>query len=110
MELTLEVYGLVKHLPQNEIYGLSDQMRRAAVSVPSNIAEGHGRNSNKEFVKFLLISRGSLLELETQITICEKPNFLNPPQIIKSKTLIEEIGKMINALIAYRENLNLQKI
>ena len=65
MDLTIEVYRLVKFLPREETYALSDQMRRAAVSIPSNIAEGHGRNSNKEFANFLSIARGSLTELRT---------------------------------------------
>ena len=65
MDLTTEIYRLVKFLPREETYALSDQMRRAAVSIPSNIAEGHGRNSNKEFANFLSIARGSLTELRT---------------------------------------------
>lgn len=69
MDLTVEIYSLIKLLPREETYALADQMRRAVVSIPSNIAEGHGRNSDKEFIKFLTISRGSLLELETQIKI-----------------------------------------
>lgn len=58
MDLTVEIYSLVKLLPREETYALADQMRRAVVSIPSNIAEGHGRNSDKEFIKFLSISRG----------------------------------------------------
>ena len=65
MDLTTEIYRLVKFLPREETYALSDQMRRAALSIPSNIAEGHGRNSNKEFANFLSIARGSLTELRT---------------------------------------------
>ena len=65
MDLTTEIYRLIKFLPREETYALSDQMRRAAVSIPSNIAEGHGRNSNKEFANFLSIARGSLTELRT---------------------------------------------
>ena len=76
MELTEEIYRLVKTLPREETYGLSDQMRRAAVSVPSNIAEGHGRNSEKEFIRFLCMAKGSVFELETQILlIFVKPLF-----------------------------------
>lgn len=105
MELTLEVYALVKLLPKEETYALSDQMRRAVVSIPSNIAEGHGRNSDKEFVKFLYISRGSLLELETQIEICHRLCYFNDNQSYPASILIIEIGKMLNALISFRSNL-----
>ena len=65
IDLTTVIYQLVKHLPNDERYAISDQMRRAVVSVPSNIAEGRGRGTNKEFVRYLLMSRGSLWELST---------------------------------------------
>ena len=71
MDLVVEVYSLVKLLPKEELYALSDQMRRAVVSIPSNISEGLGRNSDKEFIQFLSVSRGSLWELATQIEVCE---------------------------------------
>jgi len=67
--LALNVYRCTRSFPKDEIYGLSSQMRRAAVSVPSNIAEGKGRHSHKEFLQFLYHARGSLLELETQVSI-----------------------------------------
>lgn len=70
MDLKEEVYRLVRLLPREETYALSDQLRRAVVSMLSNIAEGHGRGSDKEFVKFLTIARGSLFEVETQLLIC----------------------------------------
>ena len=70
MDLVDEIYRLVKFLPKEETYALSDQMRRAAVSVPSNIAEGYERKSPKEFANFLSIARASRAELETQICIC----------------------------------------
>ena len=98
IDLTTEIYQLVKQLPQDERYALSDQMRRAVVSVPSNIAEGRGRGTNKEFVRYLLMSRGSLWELSTQLVICEKLHFLNDIQTSKARKMIIEISKMINAL------------
>ena len=98
VDLTAEVYQLVKQLPQDEHYAISDQMRRAVVSVPSNIAEGRGRGTKKEFVRFLLMSRGSLWELSTQLVICEKLHYLDPNQTYKARQLITEISKMINAL------------
>jgi len=98
MDLTIEVYSLVKSLPREELYGLSDQMRRAAVSIPSNIAEGEGRNSEKDFVRFLAQARGSLWELSTQLDICERLNYLDKQQTAVAHGMIIEIGKMINAL------------
>ncbi len=98
MDLTMEIYSLVKLLPKEETYVLSNQMRRAVVSIPSNIAEGRGRNSNKEFLNFLSIARGSLWELETQLEICKRLGFLDNTQTDKSYVLITEVSKMLNAL------------
>ena len=98
MDLTIEVYKLVKLLPREELYSLSDQMRRAVISIPSNIAEGQGRQSDKEYVRFLSVARGSLWELLTQIEICERLNYVAKDQTITVRTLITEISKMLNAL------------
>lgn len=98
MDLTVEVYELVKLLPKEETYALSDQMRRAVVSIPSNIAEGQGRNSDKEFIQFLSIARGSLWELETQIEICLRIGYIDQSLTTSIYNLIAEISKMINAL------------
>jgi four helix bundle protein len=98
MDLTVEIYSLVKLLPREEAYGLSDQMRRSAVSIPSNIAEGQGRDTMKEFVRFLSIARGSLRELSTQLEICERVNYLDVSQVSSAQKQIEEIDKMLNAL------------
>lgn len=81
MELVAEVYRLVKRLPKEELFALSDQIRRAAISIPSNIAEGQGRNSLKEFIHFLAIAKGSKAELETQLLLCVKVNYLNNSEI-----------------------------
>ena len=98
MDLTIEVYKLVKLLPKEETYALSDQMRRAVVSIPSNIAEGQGRNSDKEFIQFLSIARGSLWELETQIEICLRIGYIDQSLATNIYNLIAEISKMLNAL------------
>ena len=98
MDLTVEVYKLVKLLPNEETYALSDQMRRAVVSIPSNIAEGQGRNSDKEFIQFLSIARGSLWELETQIEICLRIGYIDQSLATNTNNLIAEISKMLNAL------------
>ena len=97
MDLTIEVYSLVKCLPKEETYSLSDQMRRASVSIPSNIAEGRGSNSNKDFVRFLAQARGSLWELSTQIEICERLHYLDSQRTANAKDLITEISKMIKS-------------
>ena len=98
MELTVEIYSIVKLLPQEETFALSGQMRRAAVSIPSNIAEGQGRDALKEFIRFLAVARGSLRELSTQLEICERVGYLKQSQTVKANDLIEEIDKMLNAL------------
>lgn len=98
MELVVEVYKLVKKLPKEELFALSDQIRRAAISIPSNIAEGQGRNSLKEFNQFLAIAKGSKAELETQLLLCVKVNYFDYSEIETSLNLIQEIGKMLNAL------------
>ena len=98
MEMVKEIYSLVKKLPKEEIYALSDQMRRAAVSIPSNIAEGQERSSKKEFAQFLKIAKGSKSELETQLLICKEIGYLTETEIQKAMNLLSEIGKMITSL------------
>ena len=100
IDLAVEIYKLIKLLPKTETYGLSDQMRRAVVSIPSNIAEGQGRNSAKEFVNFLAIARGSQKELETQIYICTRLEYFTEEEALTALNLCEEIGKMLNSLIS----------
>ena len=96
MQLAKMVYLLQKGLPKEEMYGLGDQIRRAVVSVPSNIAEGYGRGSDAEFKRFLAISRGSLFELKTQLQLAEGVGLLNINEEVWN--LIEEVGKLINGL------------
>ena len=98
MELTQKTYELTKTFPSEEIYGLTSQIRRSSVSIPSNITEGYGRNSNKNFVHYLNISKGSLFELETQLLIAKNLGYIQT--IIEDVfLLIEEVGKMINSFI-----------
>ena len=99
MDLTVEIYKLVKLLPKEETYALSDQMRRAVVSIPSNIAEGQGRNHPKVFVNFLSIARGSQSELNTQLEICIKLNYFTEQDAKNAFNLCEEVGKMLSTLI-----------
>ena len=86
MELVVEVYQLVKKLPKEELFALSDQIRRAVISIPSNIAEGQGRSSLKEFLYFLSIAKGSKAELETQLLLCVKINYLKSQRYKKRCT------------------------
>lgn len=99
MDLVEETYKLVALLPQTEIYGLSSQMRRSAVSIPSNIAEGQKRQSSKEFAQFLSIAQGSNSELQTQLFICNRLRFLTEEQTKKSIDLTVEVDKMLSRLI-----------
>ncbi len=98
MMLVKEIYSVVKLLPKEELFALSAQMRRAAVSIPSNIAEGFGRNLPNEYVRFLNIAKSSSYELETQLNICVMLNYTSKEQILTALELTDEIGKMITAL------------
>ena len=97
MSLVVSIYTLVKVLPKQETYALSDQLRRAIVSVPSNIAEGQNRNTSKEFVQFLYISLGSISEVETQLLIGQRLKYFD--NIENELNSITKIRKMLNALI-----------
>ena len=97
MDLVENIYKLSAQFPKEEMYGLTSQIRRAAVSVPSNIAEGASRQGNKEFVQFLYISLGSLSEVETQIMLAKRLNFVSNIDIILKE--ITTIKKMLNGLI-----------
>ena len=99
MELVEEIYTLVKKLPKEETYALSDQMRRAAISIPSNIAEGKARNTIKEYVNFLSIARGSASELNTQVLICIRLHYFSEEEADKALTLCEETGRMLHSMI-----------
>lgn len=99
IQLVVGIYSLVHDFPKNEMFALSDQMRRAAVSVPSNIAEGYERKSVNEYIHFLSIARGSKAELETQLHICEKLNFGNKEKLNEVMSLCLEVGKMLNRMI-----------
>ena len=99
MELVKSVYALTKQLPKEEILALSNQLRRAVVSIPSNIAEGYGRNSKQDYLRFLNIARGSKNEVETQLHICLLLEYLNQNELSASLNLCQEVGKMLNALI-----------
>ena len=96
--LVLAIYEIIKKLPKDERYAFSDQIKRAAISIPSNIAEGATRHSTKEFIQFLYIALGSASELETQIIIAEKLGYIKNKEVLFSNITI--IRKMLNALIS----------
>jgi four helix bundle protein len=98
MKLAKELYQLTSKFPKEELYGLTSQIRRAAVSVPSNIAEGAARNSDKEFIQFLYVSLGSLAEIETQIILAKELGFLSELTVLSP---IEHSRKFILGLIKY---------
>ncbi len=100
MALVKEVYRVTGNFPRDEIYALTSQMRRAAVSVPSNIAEGAGRNGEKEFFQFLSITRGSLCELETQILIAKDVEYLDDCDdlLVRMDKVFSLLGGLINSL------------
>lgn len=104
MNLVILTYRLTGQFPKEELFGLSSQMRRAAVSIPSNIAEGHGRNSDKELIRFLFISLGSASELETQILLSNKLDFLNEEGFNQLNELNNEIIRMLVPLIRSKNN------
>ncbi len=99
MELTVLIYKLTASFPREEVYGLTSQLRRCAVSVPSNIAEGQGRLNTREFKQFLGIARGSNCELQTQLEIAQRLGFGDPSQIDQAEGLAHEIGKMIFTIL-----------
>ena len=99
MVLTLNIYKIVKKLPKEEMFALSDQMRRAAVSLPSNIAEGCGRRLQGELKYFLRIASGSAAELETQMQICLNLGYLQSEDIEESLSLLHEVEKMLNSFM-----------
>ncbi len=99
MVLTLNIYKFVKKLPKEEMFALSDQMRRAAVSIPSNIAEGCGKRLQGELKYFLRIASGSAAELETQMQICLNLGYLQSEDIEESLSLLHEVEKMLNSFM-----------
>ena len=100
VELVTEIYRLTQTFPKEEMFGLMSQMRRAAVSIPSNIAEGHGRLSRKEYIYFLGNARGSLAELETQLTIGNNLGYIDEAVMNRVLDQSGELGRILNGLLA----------
>ena len=98
IDLTVNIYALTSTFPKSELFGLASQIQRAAVSVPSNIAEGHARDSTKEFLRFISIPLGSLAEVETQLMIANKLQFLNNEMMGELLGKTGEIGRMLRGI------------
>ena len=94
VSLVTEIYHLTENYPKNEVFGLTSQIRRASVSIPSNIAEGSSRQSNKDFARFLEIAIGSAYEVETQILISSDLGFITPEDLKELSDMLNEIIKM----------------
>ena len=99
VELVRNIYLLTEDFPKSKTYALIDQIRRAALSIPSNIAEGHARQHQKEFRQFLFVALGSLAELETQLIIAGKLGYLEKEKLNRSSSEMDAIGKMTRGLI-----------
>ena len=106
IDLTVAVYQLTKQFPKEELFGLVSQMRRASVSIASNIAEGEGRKSKKEFAHFLGISLGSKAELETQLLLCERVGLASSSAVSEIRDSLDEIGKML-AILKMRQDFRI---
>jgi four helix bundle protein len=99
MRLARDVYAETVNFPKHEVFGLSSQIRRAAVSVPSNIAEGHGKISDRSFRVFLTQARGSLFELETQLQLATDVGYFDDAKALKLMQECQEIARMLNGLL-----------
>jgi four helix bundle protein len=104
MELTVAIYGLTKTFPKEEVYGLSSQLRRAAVSIASNIAEGRGRGTDGEFKQFLSIAQGSTYEIHTQLLVAGQLKIGDEAKIRNAEELCIETSKMLGAFIRSLES------
>jgi four helix bundle protein len=100
MDFVVELYGELQGFPAHEKFGLVGQLQRAAVSIPSNIAEGAARKNTRELLQFLYIARGSVSELDTQLEICFRIGYMQEPVFLRLRSKLSEISKMLNGLIA----------
>lgn len=98
-ELVLKIYEVTQDFPRDELFGLKSQIRRASVSVPSNIVEGKARGSNKEYKRFLLMARGSLEELKYQLLLTKDLQYINESKYEEILILAREVGRLLNGLI-----------
>lgn len=109
MQLVKEIYLLTEKFPRSELYGITSQIRRASISIPSNIAEGYGRKSSKEYAQFYSIAYGSALELETQLIITKDLEFAIAKELEKAEQLLEEVLRMLNSMTSKMKQLNARR-
>ena len=110
IDFVLSIYLMTRSLPKEELFGLVSQMRRTAVSVPSNIAEGYARGTDKEKIHFLRISSGSMSELETQLTLCLKLGYISQEEYNTTSEKLVSVWKQLNALISViKKRINSQE-
>lgn len=102
MDLVTAIYEVTRCFPRDEIYALTSQFRRAAVSVPSNIAEGHGRRTAREFTMFLRNANGSLKELETQLLVARRLGYIDAESELDVQLVADDVGKMLLGLLRYQ--------
>ena len=107
IDLVVEAYRATAQFPKSELYGLTSQIRRAASSIPANIAEGYGRGSRKEYVQFLTVAQGSLKELETHLIVSEKLSYVTAAQTKRLLSETDELGRMLGSLIRKLKLTNL---
>jgi len=98
MDLTIQIYALTSDFPKHEVYGLSSQMRRAAVSIASNLAEGSARSSRRDFRQFVVIARGSNAELQTQLMIVRRLGYCSGTKLVEAEQVCQEVGRMLHGL------------
>jgi four helix bundle protein len=106
VHLVVSVYGVTRRFPASERFGLAAQMQRAAVSIPSNVAEGAARKGRKEYLQFVYTSRGSLSELDTQVEIACQLGYLTPEESIKLRAEMDEVSRLLNGVISYLSKSN----
>jgi four helix bundle protein len=109
ISLVTEIYRITVQFPKHETYGLSCQLRRASVSIASNIAEGHGRATPGEFTQFLCQARGSLCEVETQVVIARELEYIDRQQGLSLTNNMDELGRVLNGLISSIQRRKLQR-
>ena len=105
MDLVTDCYRVTQNFPRSEIYGLSSQLQRAAVSIPANIAEGQGRQHRQEFIYYLSIAYGSLMELETHLQIAQRLGYIETTEIESLLNVCNQVGRLLNGLLrSLRQN------
>ena len=106
MDVSVAIYRITEAFPKEEVYGLTSQMRRAAVSIASNIAEGAGRSSKKDFCHFVAMAKGSSFELQTQIVLAQRLGYLEATESSQVEEQVIEVGKMLSGLAAFLQKSN----